>query len=74
MEFRYSKLRGRIVEKCGSITAFSEKIKISRAALNNKLSNRTDISREDIIEWSTILEIEPKDYASYFFDIKVNTL
>lgn len=74
MEFEYNKLRGRIVEKCGSITAFSEKIKISRAALNNKLANRTDISREDIIEWSSILDIDPRDYASYFFASKVNTL
>lgn len=66
-DYDYSKLRGRIVEKYGSISSFADHLSISRTALNNKLGNRTDISRKDIICWSKLLEITPEDYPAYFF-------
>lgn len=68
----HSKLRGRIVEKYGSISAFSNDISISRTALENKLHNRTGISRNDIIEWSALLDISPEEYGAYFFTEKVD--
>lgn len=70
IDYDYSKLRGRIVEKYGSISNFADHLSISRTALNNKLSNRTDISREDIISWSKLLDILPDDYSAYFFTEK----
>lgn len=72
--YNYDKLRGRIVEKFRTIQNFSEHLSISRNALNNKLMNQTAISREDIIEWSGLLDIDPKDYAAYFFVLEVNGL
>ena len=67
LDYDYSKLRGRIVEKFGSISNFVDHLSISRTALNSKLSNKTDISRKDIIEWSNLLDISPGDYSVYFF-------
>ena len=37
--FDYSKLRGRIVEKYGSISKFSEKLSKSRTSVDLKLNN-----------------------------------
>lgn len=68
----YSKLRGRIVEKYGTLTEFSKHIKISRVALNSKLHDRTKINRNDILEWSQLLDITPDEYGAYFFTEKVD--
>lgn len=63
----YSKLRGRIVEKYGTLTEFSNHISISRVALNDKLHDKIKISRDDILEWSKLLDISPDEYGAYFF-------
>ena len=60
MEFDYSKLRGRIVEKFGNISQFSKELKITRTSVNMKLNNRMNFTRSDMIEWSRLLDI-PKD-------------
>lgn len=65
--FDYSKLRGRIVEKFGTIEAFSESVGISNVSVSKKLNNKVDISREDILTWAKLLEITPKEYGTYFF-------
>lgn len=65
--FDYSKLRGRIVEKYGTIEAFSEDVGKSYVSISKKLNNKTGISREDIIEWSSKLDIPSRDYDIYFF-------
>ena len=63
----YSKLRGRIVEKYGSIRAFAEAADMSRAQISHKLNGRTDFYTRDIIKWSKLLEIAPEDIHIYFF-------
>lgn len=68
----YSKLRGRIVEKYGSLTQFSKEISISRTALDYKLHGKIEVSRKDILEWSNLLDIKPEEYGAYFFTEKVN--
>lgn len=65
--FDYSKLRGRIVEKYGTIEAFAEGVGKSYVTISKKLNNKTGISREDIIEWSNLLDIPSSDYDIYFF-------
>jgi hypothetical protein len=71
--FDYSKLRGRIVEKYGSISKFSEKLTISRTSVDLKLNNKVDISRAEILEWSKLLDINADEYSSYFFTEKLNS-
>lgn len=67
MAYSYSKLRGRIIEKYGSLSAFCEHLPISMNSLSKKMTGKTGFSQEDIEEWSKLLEISPEDYAAYFF-------
>ena len=55
--FDYSKLRGRIVEKFGSIASFARTLGISEVTLSRKLNNRVAISRQDMIDLYTPLDI-----------------
>lgn len=63
----YAKLRGRIVEKFGTVTAFAEAIGLSRVSVTNKLSEKTGFSQEDITKWCEALEIELDEIGCYFF-------
>ena len=73
MEFDFSKLRGRIVEKCGSVSAFAKKLGISDPAASYRLSNKTPWSGPEIYLaiQPDCLDIEPEDIPSYFFAPKV---
>lgn len=72
IEFDYSKLRGRIVEKFGSIEAFSNEVSISNVSVSKKLNNKVPLSKADIIEWSDLLEIPLEDYGAFYFVKKLN--
>lgn len=63
----YAKLRGRIVEKFGSQSAFAKKLGISQVSLSRKLNCEVGFSQQDIIKWADALEIELCDYGAYFF-------
>jgi hypothetical protein len=68
----FSKLRGRIVEKYGSVGAFAGAVEMSRAQVSHKLNGRADFNSRDIIKWCDVLEIEPGEVYDYFFTRKVN--
>ena len=65
--FDYSKLRGRIVEKCGTMSAFADSVGISEVALSRKLNNKVAISREDMIAWSKALDVSLDEYGVFYF-------
>jgi len=67
IRFDYSKLRGRIVEKCGSQKAFADKIGISENTLTNKLMGYTYFNQKDIAAAKAVLDIAPEDISTYFF-------
>lgn len=67
----YSKLRGRIIEKFGTIVAFSEIASKSRTSVSNKLAGDTEFSKDDMIEWGALLGISPDEYGVYFFENEV---
>lgn len=69
VEFDYSKLRGRIVEKVGSLTKFAELIDISNTSLNDRLQNRLAFSQREIFKAITedILDIPDNEISEYFF-------
>lgn len=52
-----SYLRGHITRVCGNVTNFAKKFGISTQAMFSKLSNRSNWSRDDIVEASMILGI-----------------
>lgn len=70
--FDYSKLRGRIVEKYGSIEAFASETSISNMSVSKKLNNKVAISRDDMIEWSGLLDIPLEEYGAFYFVQKLN--
>lgn len=65
--FVYNKLRGRIIEKYGSMDAFAAAIGLSAVSLSRKLTNKAGISREEIVHWSELLGIPAEEYGAYFF-------
>ena len=62
----YRKLRGRIVEKFGSQSAFADKIKVSMQTVSKKMNGRGGFSQKDIYVWSEALDIDLKDAGLYF--------
>lgn len=76
MTFDYSKLRGRIIEKFGTLRAFADAIGISHVSLSRKLQGKIAISVEDIIFWSNpeLLDIAPSEYHEYYFAEKVHNM
>lgn len=64
----HNKLRGRIVEKFGSVKKFSEKLGKKQQTVNLKVQGKVGFSRKEIIEWSNLLEILPDDCYSYFIE------
>lgn len=71
MSMEYSKLRGRIVEKFGTISAFAEAIGASIATISMKLNGKTEFSKKDIEIWAKHLDIATEEYCDYFFTCKV---
>lgn len=69
--FDYSKLRGRITEKCGMNKEFAKAIKVSPTTLSQKLNNRRVFNQVEIWRASQVLDIEPGTVASYFFTPKL---
>ena len=71
MAYDYSKLKGKIIEKCGSQTKFKELMGISHTSINKKLNNKVQFTQEDIEKAIEILELDKKDIPLYFFTTKV---
>lgn len=74
MKFNYNKLRGRIIEKFGTIRAFAEAYGISYVTMSGKLNNKVAISPSDIVKMSSpeFLDIQPCEIHEYFFVVKVH--
>lgn len=74
MSFDYSKLRGRIIEKFGSIKAFAEAYGLSYVTMSKKLNGKVAFSPADIVKMSApeFLDIPPNQYHLYFFTKKVH--
>lgn len=70
--FDYSKLRGRIVEKFGTMSAFASAVNITEVALSRKLNNKIAISRNDMITWSKALDVSIDEYGAFYFVQKSN--
>lgn len=71
IEFDYSKLKGRIIEKYGCQKKFAKAWKKSGNTVSKKLNNKFRFSSDDIIEISSMLEIPPQEIGKYFFTLKV---
>lgn len=71
IEYDYSKLRGRIIEKFGSQSAFAKALGISFVTVSNKMNQKSGFGPEDIEAWSKLLDIDFRDYGIFYFSRKV---
>ena len=71
MEFDFSKLLGRIVEKYGTRSAFAEVWGKTESFLSNRLNNKIHFDANEIHEICELLEIPFVEIPVYFFTPKV---
>jgi len=69
VKFDYSKLKGRIVEKCGTQKAFAEQLEITEGTLTSKLLGYTYFTQDEILRSIRILDIDPGKASLYFFTV-----
>lgn len=67
MSYDYSKLLGRIKEKCGTQAIFAEKIGISENSLSKRLNGKRQFRQNEILLACKALDIADADVARYFF-------
>lgn len=70
-ELEYRKLRGRIIEKYGTLDAFYRRLNISKTQASKKMTGKAGFSQKDIIEWSELLDIDLKDVGLFFYALNV---
>ena len=71
MAYDFSKLLGRITEKCGTQTNFARKMGWSERTNSIKLNGLVDWKRADILRACEILEIGMEEIPTYFFTLNV---
>lgn len=63
----YAKLRGRIIEKFGSQSAFAAAMEWREALLSAKLNNKSEWAFSEVMKACKLLEIPLGDAHLYFF-------
>lgn len=67
MKYNYDKLRGRIIEKCGSQKKFAQTMGCSERTISLKLNNVIQFKQDEIKKITDVLELTSKDIPVYFF-------
>lgn len=71
MEYDYSKLLGRIREKCGGQIEFARKMGVSERTISLKLNNKIPWKQPEMTKAAQILDFSTDEIQSYFFAFKV---
>lgn len=74
MAFNYNKLRGKIVEICGSQIEFAKAMKWSEKTLSLKLNGKVPWKQTDIMTAIQILRLSESDIQDYFFAVEVQNI
>lgn len=71
--YDYSKLKGRIIEKLGSLKRYAELLNISDTSISNKLNNKVPFTQDEILRSADedVLDIDLDNIKLYFFNKKV---
>lgn len=67
MNFNYGKLRGRIIEKFGTLQRFAKVINYSARTVSLKLNGKISFNQKDMAVFCEALCINMSDIPSYFF-------
>lgn len=65
--FDYSKLRGRIIEKFGSVAKFAKAFGSTETTVGRKLSSKSYWGQDEIMTACELLGIMTDDIIQYFF-------
>lgn len=68
MSFNYNKLRGRIIEKYGTLAAFAEVLGVYKQDLSRKMKGHTRFTQDDVVRWRKLLDIPQEDIGVFFFN------
>lgn len=71
MSYDLSKLKGRIIEKHSTLGAFAEAMDWSERTNGLKINGKIEWKQSEIVKASRLLDIDPREIETYFFDIKV---
>lgn len=71
MSFSYNKLRGRIIEKHGTQSAFVKEFGVSENTFSQKMNNKIRFNSDDIIKIVKMLDIKENEIHQYFFTQEV---
>lgn len=71
MAYDYSKLNGRIIEKCGTQAKFAERMGLSERTVSLKLNNKVAWRQPEMQKAASILEFSEAEIQSYFFTMLV---
>ena len=71
MAYDYSKLNGRIAEKCGTQAVFAEEMGLSERSVSLKLNNKIPWKQPEMQKASEVLDFPGSDIQTYFFTLKV---
>ena len=72
--YDYTKLIGRIVEKCGNQAAFAKRMNLSERSVSLKLNNKVSFKQPEIQTALDVLDLKSRDIQTYFFTQKVQEL
>lgn len=73
MAYDYSKLNGRIVEKCGTQAVFADRMGLSERTVSLKLNNKVAWKQPEMQKAAVILEFPETEIQTYFFAMKVQS-
>ena len=71
MSYDYSKLSGKIVEKCETQARFAEAMGLSERSISLKLNSKVGWKQTEILDACRILSISHSDIHKYFFAKRV---
>ena len=69
--YDYSKLIGRIIEKCGTQYNFAKQMNLSERSISLKLSEKVEFKQSEIEKACSVLQIPKTEIMDYFFTLKV---
>lgn len=65
--FNTSKLKGRVIEKFGSQTAFAAAVHRPKGYISQYMNGKVSLDQRTIDEWAQVLEIPGREISAYFF-------
>ena len=71
MQYNYAKLKGRIIEICGTQQEFAKRINLSERTVSATLNNQVSWKQSEILKAVEILMIPEDQIQIYFFALEV---